>query len=1445
MKSILNYAPVPPDEVKEIVNSIQNDNAVKSLNRIMKVYTQSHLYLSQWKALRVDIEHLKRVIGMIRRFETSGLQLDGKGLWLLVMLLENSCENLTIDESTFTVLFDTLLRVAVETSAYTICTSTLYLLITKFNASCGKLFQTGYCLSSYNQLYVFYFLIVLWLLFFKGCAIADHLPDSIPADNFVSILSFVQVCIEYDRSCALLACKFLVYLAANVTPNHKVNYFLPSVVRKFGVVFLEDSQEERDQPELKREIEVYILVLLKYLAPLHPTHAHIIMNHAANLPSTIVRRLEEESLSEAGESAALLFLDSLCIDTNAKDQLRTMISIKLVRSKMKVFSPTVTEKATKLFLSLYANDIECNYRARSSVDLRESRSWSNLSRLSEDSGGAGFGVGGGGLSTKSARSDRSYSLTGVTCLRDLLGIVLTITEAALHAQAQEGNDTATQGEENAVAADEPTAETTRISTSAAFHYMNSIVYQVGLYVQIHRIYSLHDVVARIVALILSQFDRMDKFDLKNAKIIDTLFILIGMRERCWQPFAADVIDTDFVEMSSALLEHFVNIADPVVTDANSDFNMPCSPETRDFTTSNLLNSKVINFAKDKFLQSSEYLENFLEEWEVESIEGISRRLLLIYCKVQLGGLEAVAGLLDLELFQEMLWDVMTDERHGLDAYPEMKRKCIQLFTAVGMHLNSPAGAIAGSAAASPVNNNNYNTQGSGKIPPTPKVEEPPKQLSNAGPLAEFVIKILCSHEHASATDEDDELALNSMHLNSNLSSKIGIHNNPPASGAADLGGLNGKSEGGKCVSRIFRTHKHNVQLRYSCLSSIMYICEHNRAVRRKVIASYAEIASNFSYLDAVHSMPPLLHLVALASEYLTKVESAGEESIVTLIVRALSNPDAVVRTLACDVISVIGASSPGLMHRGICRPEIEHLLLDILQTACAEEEHQQHTGPLVRSVLKACNALTHDINVRPCWVPSPYTYHWSRYSMNLATRPLFVVSFLDTLQLVVRRASRTYIIHYFAVVLSIVTCLMYSCNDGVFGPAIPKSSPTHVAELKAALIEKFLPWMPIALDYLTSFKKILRSMLTVPLISENGSTSGSTPSSPTGQAQLQQNGGGGSAKGGSASASSSERLPEQVVQDKEAAAKDTNKSSTQKAGLNIMNRIKLKPNANVVIVESVVLPDKKQDVKYSPGAEYLAEKLIEALHAFLCMDEMFPLSTYLHNAALFSGTPVIACVSYFMTECKGNLKVQRRGIDFVKHFADNQIGLSSIAMHSPSAIMHAARSLSDTLEVQYSFCKIVSAVARSDDFARENFIRFNVQSLLVELVLRQHPEQSKLACLALTDLCTHDTDAIAVCQSAGVVDAVLALLDSMPSDFKIQVEGVRVLVTVDQVPELLSATRKLSVSQILKRTKKFLTAAMKQEQLPDHYEKGDVEALLASPIWAKDPLLTKIMGFFG
>jgi hypothetical protein len=91
----------------------------------------------------VDIDCLKRNIAMVRRFEASGLQLEGKGLWLLSMLLEFGCNSLILDEATQTVLFDTMMRVSVETSASSVCTATLLLMVDKFGSSCTHLFKTG------------------------------------------------------------------------------------------------------------------------------------------------------------------------------------------------------------------------------------------------------------------------------------------------------------------------------------------------------------------------------------------------------------------------------------------------------------------------------------------------------------------------------------------------------------------------------------------------------------------------------------------------------------------------------------------------------------------------------------------------------------------------------------------------------------------------------------------------------------------------------------------------------------------------------------------------------------------------------------------------------------------------------------------------------------------------------------------------------------------------------------------------------------------------------------------------------------------------------------------------------------------------------------------------------------------------------------------------------
>lgn len=131
------------NEVYDVINLIRKGNPVDSYVKIAKIASQAHLYLNQWKHLHIDIDCLKQIIGIIRRYEANGLQLDGKGLWLLSMILEYACANVTVDDATLIVLFDTLLRIAVEHVTHSLCTSILLLLIKNFNAKITKIFETG------------------------------------------------------------------------------------------------------------------------------------------------------------------------------------------------------------------------------------------------------------------------------------------------------------------------------------------------------------------------------------------------------------------------------------------------------------------------------------------------------------------------------------------------------------------------------------------------------------------------------------------------------------------------------------------------------------------------------------------------------------------------------------------------------------------------------------------------------------------------------------------------------------------------------------------------------------------------------------------------------------------------------------------------------------------------------------------------------------------------------------------------------------------------------------------------------------------------------------------------------------------------------------------------------------------------------------------------------
>ena len=478
---------------------------------------------------------------------------------------------------------------------------------------------------------------------------------------------------KHDSSCILLASKFLVCLAANVLPNPKVNYFLDNIVNTLGEIFIQKEiittttnnnidtnntttissnnnittsittniTTTNNNNENKNEIEVYIMILLTYLIPLHPTHASIIMKHSSNIIQNIIYLLNNNLFSEAGNNSSILLLNTLCYDINIKIELKKLITIENIHNKMSIYTPTVTEKATKLFLSLYSEDIECNYRPRSCYDItttmktsfyfnnnnsssknslynssnnnslnstpkkyfsKNNSNNSNINKKDEKIEINNTEVKHEKDSEKqelnpsptnfSMRSDCSYSITSVTCLKDLLEIVLVITENALQNNNNNNNEmnNKTENETESINENE--------NSGAAFHYMNSIIYFISLHIKLNYIITLHDIIARIVSLILAQFNNILIFNMNNIKIIDTLLLLLGIQEKCWNIQSTDLIDSDYLTLSPVLIEHFMSLADPIITDSADDKTLPLLYKSNyESSTSQVLNSKIMKYAQ--------------------------------------------------------------------------------------------------------------------------------------------------------------------------------------------------------------------------------------------------------------------------------------------------------------------------------------------------------------------------------------------------------------------------------------------------------------------------------------------------------------------------------------------------------------------------------------------------------------------------------------------------------------------------------------------------------------------------------------------------------------------------------------------------------------------------------------------------------------------------------
>lgn len=254
----------------------------------------------------------------------------------------------------------------------------------------------------------------------------------------------------------------------------------------------------------------------------------------------------------------------------------------------------------------------------------------------------------------------------------------------------------------------------------------------------------------------------------------------------------------------------------------------------------------------------------------------------------------------------------------------------------------------------------------------------------------------------------------------------------------------------------------------------------------------------------------------------------------------------------------------------------------------------------------------------------------------------------------------------------------------------------------------------------------------------------------------------------------------------------------------------------------------------SPAIEALTEKTMEALYAFLCTDDLIPLSTYLTYIRLFDQTPLIASVCYFMTENKLNAKILKRGIDFLRYFAENGMSLSVIATHAPHALLCAIVMLKDAVEVQTSFCKIVTLLARlPDDFASENLVRFKAHTVLIDIIKppsggsgdggaqgTQHSSNSTsslnasltyYALRGINALACTETQVLHMTRHTALLDGLLHVLEVFSKDLVIQFEVLEILVTIDSFhPDMITqSSRKSTIFPAMRKARRSILTLKK------------------------------------
>jgi hypothetical protein len=439
-------------------------------------------------------------------------------------------------------------------------------------------------------------------------------------------------------------------------------------------------------------------------------------------------------------------------------------------------------------------------------------------------------------------------------------------------------------------------------------------------------------------------------------------------------------------------------------------------------------------------------------------------------------------------------------------------------------------------------------------------------------------------------------------------------------------------------------------------SLLLVLARHDRQAKRQIIKNLSTLEYQFERAMRSNALLSILLLMDESVEFLLRVDDAGEEVVACYCLRAVQlHHMPRIQAYTFKLIAGVGEFHPGIIHKGIGRREAEDVCYRFLT------EDLWSTMEELFYLLKASTTCLRDVNVKPKWFSRAYLYNWRAYQRGLADRPLLQANMVRLLSKVVVSGGGHFIVPVYSQALSLSTALMCNCTDGLIssflmsakgGRKSQRDTNQYSSNLRDDLLSLMLVYFARALYLVDKLDNVKERDMNYNM-----------------------------------SLSITSNTARKVRQD----SKDDSNIGRRFSVKNLSEKIKLSSNvaetsnsnSNSSGGGSSPASSRPQSLKpktsFNRAVEFLAETTVDALFSFLCLEEMFPLSAYLRNLSTFNRVPVIASVSSIMIRFPSNSTIQKRGLDLFKAFANNNLELSSIAMHaSPAMIVAMACLTSDS-----------------------------------------------------------------------------------------------------------------------------------------------------------------------